>query len=193
MKVLQGSIARLKVFASNDIALAAIFAGISFICTNIQIKLPVGGFNHIGDIGWIIPAMLFGGLIAGLSGSLGCSLADVYSGSVIWAPFTLLIKFVSAEIIALLTDGKSMKKNVIALICGYLCNATSYFLVYFYLFGIYAALFFYPFCLLQGLIVCTISLLVVHGIVKIYPTVLNYRALLAKKVHERMRISGEIN
>ncbi|MCD6503898.1 ECF transporter S component [Candidatus Bathyarchaeota archaeon] len=175
---------RLKVLNSTDIALIAIFTGVSFVCTNIQVKLPVGGFNHIGDIGWIIPAILFGGLVGGLSGSLGCSLADIYSGSAIWAPFTLAIKFASANVIALITNGRSMKRNVIALICGYLCNATLYFLVYLWLFGIYAALFFYPLCLLQGAVVGAISLFVVHGIVKVYPPIVDYRTtrVLRKRI-----------
>lgn len=57
--------------------LTAIFSALCFVGVNIRIPLPVG-FVHLGNFVCIMAALLCGGLVGGLSGSIGMGLFDLY-------------------------------------------------------------------------------------------------------------------
>ena len=50
------------------------------------------GYINVGDAIIVFGALLFSGLVAGLSSGLGSALADGLGGYAHWAPFTLIIK-----------------------------------------------------------------------------------------------------
>ncbi len=57
--------------------LTAIFSALCFVGVNIRIPLPVG-FVHLGNFICIMSALLCGGIVGGLSGSIGMGLFDLY-------------------------------------------------------------------------------------------------------------------
>ncbi len=68
--------ARLKTFGARDIAITAVFSGLVFVLTMVAIPMPAGGFWHFGNAMIILTGLMFGGLVGGLSGSIGATLAE---------------------------------------------------------------------------------------------------------------------
>ena len=93
----------------------ALMIAIIFISANL-IRIPtVGGFVHLGDCMVLLAAALLGKKRGALASGIGMALVDLYSGYIIWAPFTFLISgifmvvayFFSGAIIAFLFTGSS--------------------------------------------------------------------------------------
>ena len=81
----------------------ALMIAIIFISANL-IRIPtVGGFVHLGDCMVLLAAALLGKKRGALASGIGMALVDLYSGYIIWAPFTFIIK----AIIAFLITGSS--------------------------------------------------------------------------------------
>lgn len=60
-----------------EMILTAIFSALCFVGVNIRIPLPIG-FIHLGNFICILASLLCGGLVGGLSGSIGMGLFDLY-------------------------------------------------------------------------------------------------------------------
>lgn len=58
----------------------------------IQIPLPTGGYLHLGDAMVLLCGWLLGPLWGGMAAGLGSMLADVFSGYIIYAPATFVLK-----------------------------------------------------------------------------------------------------
>lgn len=73
---------------------ASLFAAIICVVTLFpQIPVPAtGGYIHMGDAVLLVAAWLFGPLYGTLAAAFGSFLADVFSGYIIYAPATLVIK-----------------------------------------------------------------------------------------------------
>ena len=84
---------------TGNIVLAAMLAALTCVATMIiKIPSPLKGYLNLGDCvvlfaGWILPVK-FGFLAAGF----GSALADIFSGYVMYAPATFLVKGVMALI-----------------------------------------------------------------------------------------------
>ena len=82
---------------TKKLVMAALLAAIACIATMIiKIPSPLKGYINLGDCivltaGWLLPAG-YGFLAAGL----GSALADIFSGYVVYAPATFIIKGVMA-------------------------------------------------------------------------------------------------
>lgn len=78
----------------KNMILTAIFSGLCFVGVYIKIQLPVG-MIHLGNFICIIASLLCGGLVGGISGSLGMGLSDIlyYGGFSAGVARTLLLKF----------------------------------------------------------------------------------------------------
>ncbi len=78
-----------------NIILTAILAALSFAAVYIQIPLPTGGMIHLGNFVCILAGLLCGGLIGGISGSLGMGLWDIFNGEP-WTTSirTFILKFI---------------------------------------------------------------------------------------------------
>ena len=66
----------------------AIFTALTFVATYIKIDFPIGGMIHLGNFVAIFVALLFGGTIGGIVGSLGMGLFDVLNGY----PYTTFVR-----------------------------------------------------------------------------------------------------
>lgn len=86
------------------IAIYALCIALVIVCTIIlQIPIPATeGFVNFGDIMIFITAALFGPIAGLVAGGLGSCLADMFTGYMHWAPFTLVIKGLEGFICGLL-------------------------------------------------------------------------------------------
>ena len=88
--------------SAKTLASAAMFAALTFLATSVlKIPTPTLGYIHIGDAFVLLSGVLFGPLTGGLAAGLGSALADLLGGYVIWAPFTFVVKFLTAFTAAL--------------------------------------------------------------------------------------------
>jgi len=62
----------------------------------IQIPTPTKGYVNLGDTIVNISAWILGGMYGGFAGGVGSALADIITGYVVYAPATLIIKFLMA-------------------------------------------------------------------------------------------------
>ncbi len=96
---------------------AALFAAIICVVTMFpQIPVPAtGGYIHMGDAVLLVAAWLLGPIYGTLAAGIGSALADIFSGYVIYAPVTFIVKSVVALIAVLLFKAlaKIVKSNLL--------------------------------------------------------------------------------
>jgi uncharacterized membrane protein len=122
--------ARLKTLGAKDIALIAVFSGLVFVLTMFAVPMPAGGFWHAGNAMIILAGLMFGGLVGGLCGSIGATLADLVLGYGMWAPWTVWIKFFVGFLPGIVSDGKSVPRTVVGVCLGWLANFLLYAIAY---------------------------------------------------------------
>jgi len=79
--------------------ITALFSALCFVGTMIHIPMPSGGMVHLGNFVMILAGLLCGGLVGGVSGSLGMGLYDVFTG---YPPSTYLRSFLLKFLIGFL-------------------------------------------------------------------------------------------
>ncbi len=98
------------------IVYASLFAALICVVTMFpQIPVPAtGGYIHMGDAVLLIAAWLLGPIYGTLAAGIGSALADLFSGYVIYAPATFIIKAVVAVLATLIFRGcaKTIKSNI---------------------------------------------------------------------------------
>jgi len=117
------------------VVLSAIMAALVCIAT-ILIQIPnppTRGYINIGDAMIFISALSFGTFVGGFAGAVGSSLADVLSGYALYAPFTFVIKGAEGTLAGLLTNRKSVSRDMLAVVVAGLEMILGYFLAEFYL------------------------------------------------------------
>jgi uncharacterized membrane protein len=80
---------------------AALMAALTCVATMLlPITIPNtnGGYIHPGDAFVLLSGIILGPLYGGLAGGIGSMLADIFFGSFIYAPATLVIKALAAII-----------------------------------------------------------------------------------------------
>ncbi len=79
--------------------LIAVFSALAYVGTTINIPLPAGGKIHLGNFVCILSSLLCGGVVGGISGSLGMGLNDLvfYSSY----PATIIRTFIIKLILGL--------------------------------------------------------------------------------------------
>lgn len=89
----------------------------------IQVPMPwaQGGLVHIGDIVLFAIALIFGKKKAAVAGGFGMMLFDILSSYTVWAPFTLIVRFMMGYVAGTIAfsdnaEGNNFVKNVIAII-----------------------------------------------------------------------------
>ena len=127
--------ARLKMLGAKDIAIIAVFSGLVFVLTMFAVPMPAGGFWHAGNAMIILAGLMFGGLVGGLCGSIGATLADLVLGYGMWAPWTVWIKFFVGFLPGIVSDGKSVPRTVLGICLGWLANLLLYAVAYAVLLG----------------------------------------------------------
>lgn len=87
---------------SQKIVITALFSALVFVATYF-LAIPVQiGYINFGDAFLLLAGVLLGPLCAGICGALGGAIADLASGFVIYAPFTLAVKFAEGILCGLL-------------------------------------------------------------------------------------------
>ncbi len=84
-----------KILMMNKIIITSVFIALCFAGTFIQIRMPAGDLVHLGNFVCLTAALLCGGVIGGLSGSLGMGLYDLlfYSNKPTTIARTFILKF----------------------------------------------------------------------------------------------------
>ncbi|MHA1271729.1 MAG: ECF transporter S component [Candidatus Helarchaeota archaeon] len=94
-----------------SIAITAIMTALVGITTfAIQLYIPAtGGYFNIGEVIIYVTSILFGPIIGGIAGGVGAAFADLF-GYPMYAPGTLVIKFIEGFVIGLLSFNIDFKK-----------------------------------------------------------------------------------
>ncbi|WP_425448080.1 ECF transporter S component [Dethiothermospora halolimnae] len=124
---------------TRDLVLNSLLIAIVFVATfMIKFHLPVsindGGLVHMGTAALVAISIVFGKHRGAIAGGLGMFLFDVTSPFYMWAPFTLVIRFVMGYTIGTIAyangkKGENMFYNIIAIlisgvwmVAGYFCT-----------------------------------------------------------------------
>lgn len=122
------------------IALIAVMTALVAVGTLIvRIPNPMGGYFNVGDVMIFVAALTFSPLVGGVAGGLGSAIADII-GFPLFAIPTLLIKGLEGLIAGLVTNKKSIIRDVLAIIMAGTEMIVGYFLVELYLWGVGGAL-----------------------------------------------------
>ncbi|NLE46736.1 MAG: ECF transporter S component [Chloroflexi bacterium] len=117
----QQSVTRLAIVA----VMIAVIAVLTF-----AVQIPVaatGGYIHFGDVGVFFSAMAFGPWIGGITGGVGCAIADIITGYASWAPLTLLAHGLQG----LVTGALARRQGIAGLIAAWAGGAVALVLTYF--------------------------------------------------------------
>lgn len=96
---------------TRQLVMAAMFAALTLIATFvIRIQTPAFGYIHLGDVFVLLGGIVMGPVLGAAAAGLGSALADLFGGYAIFAPGTLVTKFLTAFVCALLY-GKLKKRG----------------------------------------------------------------------------------
>jgi uncharacterized repeat protein (TIGR04002 family) len=116
---------------SFNLVLASLFAAIIFLMTAYFIHIPTGlsgGYIHLGDIFIYFAACLLPTPYAMAAAAIGGALSDTLTGSIIWAPATLVIK----PLLVLYFTSRSEKfitwRNILAVFLAGITGLVGYYL-----------------------------------------------------------------
>jgi uncharacterized membrane protein len=101
----------------------------------IRIPNPMGGYFNVGDVMIFVAALTFTPLVGGVAGGLGSAIADFIGFPVFVIP-TLIIKGLEGLIAGLISNRKSIFRDVLAVVVAGTEMVLGYFLVEWYLWGI---------------------------------------------------------
>jgi len=122
------------------ISLIVVMSAMVAVATHIiRIPNPMGGYFNVGDVMIFVAALTFGPLVGGAAGGLGSAIADII-GFPSFAIPTLVIKGLEGLLAGLITNKKSVYRDVLAVVVAGTEMVIGYFLVEFYLWGLGGAL-----------------------------------------------------
>lgn len=98
------------------------------------------GYLNLGDVGVYLSGLLFGPVGGMIAGSIGSSLADIFAGFVIYAPFTFVIKGIEGYIVAKLNNSSKDKYVFIYCLVAGVFMVVGYFISECFLYGLGGAL-----------------------------------------------------
>ncbi len=159
---------------TSDIAKIGVIGALVTIATMLfQIPTPATkGYINLGDTFIFVGAILLGKRSGFLLGGLGSALADILTGYVHWAPFTLVIKGLEGYIAGFaqpLYNKETLNYTLAILIfvVAALVMVAGYFIVEVFMYGIAAAFTELGGNLFQGGVSVVISLFIILGIKKV--------------------------
>lgn len=107
---------------TKDLALTALFIAMCTLATMfIRVPLPTSGYANLGDAFVLLSAWILGPVYGALAAGLGSALADLL-GYPIYAPVTLVIKFLVAFFAAKLLSRYSQVSFLHLCVIGLLCE-----------------------------------------------------------------------
>lgn len=145
---------------THRLVLAALFVALSFIFTFfIKIPFPTGGYFNVGDSFIILSAILIDPLAGMVVGALSGSLSDLFSGYVLFIPFTIVAKALEALVAGLMYKKLKGPLRFLGVLIGPLLMVATYSLSYIILFDVTTMLANLPFDLAQAALAITLSLI----------------------------------
>lgn len=123
-----------------SIAMDGLFIALTCVITFfVQIRLPFagnGGLIHLGNVPFLIAAIIFGKRTGALAGGIGMGLFDLLSGWAIWAPFTFItVGFMGFTVGAITEKHKSFPWNVFAIILACIIKIVGYYIAEVIIYG----------------------------------------------------------
>ena len=113
---------------TRRICLTALMAAIIYVFT-AYIHVPSHtGYTHVGDGFLYLAASLLPAPFAAAAGAIGAGLADLLSGSGIWAPGTVIIKVLTAFCFTSRCEKLVNKRNVLGILPALLLCVGGYYL-----------------------------------------------------------------
>ena len=137
----------------------------------VFVQIPMGnGYVNFGDAVIFLAASLLGPVAGAVVGGIGSALADIFSGFVVYAPFTLVVKaaegFVCGWAYKRLFAGKKwVIRRVLSMCLGAACVIVGYFFTDFILYGIAAGCL----SLLSSLIQVSVSIAIAFAVLPRMP------------------------
>jgi uncharacterized membrane protein len=89
------------------LALTAMFTGLVFLFTLIQVQLIPGWpgtLIHLGNIPLFVASILFGKRTGAIAGGFGMALCDLMTGYTLWAPFSLVTGILIGWVVGRVTE-----------------------------------------------------------------------------------------
>jgi len=137
---------------TQKIVLAALLASLTCVATMIiKVPSPLKGYVNLGDCVVLLSGWLLSPIYGFLAAGIGSALADVFSGYIIYAPITFIIKGLMA-LIAYLLSRKSQKLPFL-IISGFIAEAVmviGYFVFEGFMYGFIPSAANIPFNAVQG-------------------------------------------
>lgn len=122
------------------LTLSAMIAALTAVATAYIFHIPMSlfggqGYVHIGDAIIYLGASILPAGYACAAAALGGAMADLLSGSALWAPWTLVIKALVA--LCFTAKGASLlnKRNYLALVLAAVITAAGYYIAEAFLYG----------------------------------------------------------
>lgn len=142
---------------TRQIAAIGVMGALATIATMLfQFPIPAtSGYFNLGDAIVMTTALTFGPIVGALAGGLGSGLADLLGGWYTWVIFTAAIKGTEGYVAGKLagpTEGRTLKKTIIAWIAGGACMVGGYFIVEVFMYGFTAAIVEAPLNMVQMLV-----------------------------------------
>ena len=117
-----------------QVAFCGVMAALVAIATAVvQIPIPAThGYLNFGDIMIFVSAMVFGPIVGGFAGSVGSSISDVATGYAYFAPYTFLVKGIEGTLAGLISNRKTIGRDIIAVVFAGTEMVVGYFLAEFF-------------------------------------------------------------
>ena len=118
---------------TNKLVMTALMMCMIIVLT-MFVKVPIPltqGYVHLGDAMIFISVMLLGVKYGAAASAVGSAMADIFCGVAMWAPWTLVIKFIMAAIMGIILDkgrgSVSVIRQIAAMASGGLFMVAGYF------------------------------------------------------------------
>ncbi len=116
---------------TKKLVLSALFTAFTLVATLISIGPipPTNGYIHPGDALVLLCGFMLGPVYGGIAGAVGSALADITLGYVVYAPATLIIKFLVAYAGGFIyrINSQSKLKVITASVAGELIMIAGYY------------------------------------------------------------------
>lgn len=108
------------------------------IVSTMFIKIPIPmtqGYVHLGDSMIFLSVLILGKKNGSLAAGVGSAMGDILGGYAVWAPWTLVIKFIMAWILGLFVERFGKKGEIIGMILAGIEMTAGYYVASSILYG----------------------------------------------------------
>lgn len=151
---------------TKKIVFSSLFAALCCVLTMIiKVPSPIGGFMNLGDAAVLASGCFLGGGYAILAAALGSALADIFSGYIIYAPATFIIKGLMAFTMSFFSKKEKRPMLILGALLAELIMCVGYYIFDGFLYGFMESLINIPANLVQGAFGIVVGLILI-GIFK---------------------------